>query len=302
MYRQKERKGMAHKDSIWSVAWSAETDLLVTGSVDEHVKIWDSHDLTNPKQTLTSHNLAVVGVAVNGSGQRAVSSSMDGFLRVFDIVNAERVCQIDSGPAGCWTVAYHPKEELIASGTKQGGLKIYDSDSGDVKGSKDKFKQGKFSVSVAFSPSGDKLAVGDMSGAVTIVDTNTCDVIKTLEGTHVMPARALCFTADGKQLLVGSDDKHISMWDTGNGEQIASFSSHLSWVLGLAANPVQHGQFASCSADNKVKIWDLKMRECVHSFEGHSDQVWSVAYNAEGNRLASVSEDASMILYDITDK
>jgi len=302
MYRQKTKKSNAHQDSIWSVAWSAETDLLVTGSADEHVKIWDSQDLTNPKQVLTSHHLAVTGVAVNGSGQRAVSSSMDGFLRVFDIVNGERVHQIDSGAAGCWTVAYHPKEELFATGTKQGGLVIYDGESGDAKASIEQTKGGKFSISVAFSPSGDKIAVGDMSGAVTIVDTQSGKVIKDLDSGHVMPTRALCFTADGKQLLVGSDDKHISMWDTTSGEQVASFSSHLSWVLGLAANPVNHGQFTSCSSDNKVKIWDLKQRECVHSFEGHSDQVWAVAYNQEGNRLASVSEDASMILYDITDK
>lgn len=30
----------AHADSVWSVAWSAGNDLLLTGSVDENVKSW----------------------------------------------------------------------------------------------------------------------------------------------------------------------------------------------------------------------------------------------------------------------
>lgn len=305
MYRQKSQRAGAHEDSIWSVAWSAETDLIVTGSVDEQVKIWDSQDLSNPKHALTSHDLAVVGVAVNGSGQRAVSSSMDGFLRVFDIVNGERMHQIDSGPAGCWTVAHHPTLEVFASGTKQGGVVIYDSDKGEARQALDQVKGGRFAISIAFSPLGDVLAVGDSNGVVTLVDAATGLAIKSLEGAHLKPTRALCFTPDGKQLLVGSDDKHVSLWDVshGNGEQVACFSAHSSWVLGLAANSTaQQGQFTSCSSDNKVKIWDLRQRECLHCFEGHADQVWGVAYNGVGNRLASVSEDGSLILYDITDK
>ena len=30
----------AHDDSVWSVAWTAGNDLLLTGSVDECVKSW----------------------------------------------------------------------------------------------------------------------------------------------------------------------------------------------------------------------------------------------------------------------
>lgn len=304
MYRQKTNRGNAHEDSIWSVAWARQTDLLVTGSVDETVKIWDSENLSAPKHVLTSHDLAVVGVAVAGSGQRVVSSAMDGYLRVFDIVNGERVHQIDAGPAGCWGVAYHPTEELFASSTKQGGVAFYDSDEGELKSAIDQVKGGKFGISIAWSPDGRFVAVGDSTGLVTLIDPTTGVVLNSLEGAHVKPTRALCFTEDSKQLLVGSDDKNVSLWDvsSGKGEQIASFVTHSAWVLGLACNPGTPGQFSSCSSDNKVKIWDLRQRECLHCFEGHTDQVWALAYNGEGNRLASVGEDGAMMLYDITDK
>ena len=56
--------------------------------------------------------------------------------------------------------------------------------------------------------------------------------------------------------------------------------------------------FASASSDGTVKFWDLKRREDVHTSDAHTDQVWGVAYNETGTRLASVSEDRSVITHD----
>jgi WD repeat-containing protein 61 len=30
----------AHEDSVWTVGWAPGSDILVTGSVDESVKLW----------------------------------------------------------------------------------------------------------------------------------------------------------------------------------------------------------------------------------------------------------------------
>ena len=81
------------------------------------------------------------------------------------------------------------------------------------------------------------------------------------------------------------------------GSLIASLGGHSSWVLGLAYSPTQE-MFTSCGADAKVKFWDLKKREDIHSSDAHTDQVWAVAYNETGKRLASVSEDKSIIVHD----
>ena len=39
------------------------------------------------------------------------------------------------------------------------------------------------------------------------------------------------------------------------------------------------------------------MRTCEHTFTEHTDQVWGVAYSEDGSKLATVSDDKTMIVY-----
>eukprot|EP00955_Chlamydomonas_euryale_P058197 357000-Chlamydomonas_euryale.AAC.2 len=53
----------------------------------------------------------------------------------------------------------------------------------------------------------------------------------------------------------------------------------------------------SGGSDSKVKLWDVGARACVQTLSDHTDQVWSVAFSSDGNRLASASDDKHVITY-----
>ena len=105
-------------------------------------------------------------------------------------------------------------------------------DSGTKAGTLD--PHGKFSMSVAYSPSGHLLATGDADGAVTVFDVNTTKPVCKLEG-HNMPVRALAFSPDSSSLLTGSDDKHIHLHDI-KSSSLGKPGGHSSWVLGALAD------------------------------------------------------------------
>ena len=67
MYKPAKRVEAAHEDSVWTVCWTAKSNVLLTGSVDETVKMWQGVDLL-PRATLGQHHLGVVSVAAEPTG------------------------------------------------------------------------------------------------------------------------------------------------------------------------------------------------------------------------------------------
>jgi len=306
MYRSSAKRVKAHEDSIWAVDWAKGTNYIVTGSVDESCKVWNPEELgsgsCDPLHSFSSNELAVVSVATSGDGKRAVTSSMDGFLRVYDIESGKQELKFDAEAEGTWTVAHHPQKAIFASGTKTGNVVVYNAENGQVVKELEN-KDGKFTMSVAFSPDGRYLACGDVTGLVQVYNTETGQPMTIKHSPsakrHVKAVRCVSFTNDSKLLLTGSDDSYVSVQDVQGGQAIASISAHRSWVLGIDASPSVTEQFATSGADKKVKIWDMKMKECLHSFDAHDGQAWGVKYNEEGNGLVSVGEDAAICTYSI---
>jgi WD repeat-containing protein 61 len=68
-------------------------------------------------------------------------------------------------------------------------------------------------------------------------------------------------------------------------------------AIGVAA-AASGGALVSCSSDSTVKVWDLGQRSCVQTMTDQSDAVWGVCFNPDATRVASVSDDKSVTLYD----
>ena len=82
----------AHDDGIWCSTWVPDSSSLVTGSIDESVRVWtvveENQESIEAAHTYTGHTLGVVSVAVDVSGTYAASSALDSFIRVWNM----RVC------------------------------------------------------------------------------------------------------------------------------------------------------------------------------------------------------------------
>jgi len=189
--RCSKKKENAHDDAIWSVAWS-KSNLILTASVDESAKVWDPEKLDNPVVLGSgTHDLAVLSVVSNSEGTVGATSSMDGMIRTFDLKTGKMLKSINAGQMETWTIAYHPKSDILISGTHTGKINVWDMKSGEKQSTMD--SEGKFTMSVTYSPDGSRVACGSFDGNVQVFDVESGKAILKLTGHH-KAVRSLTFS------------------------------------------------------------------------------------------------------------
>ncbi|KAF8059673.1 VIP3 [Scenedesmus sp. PABB004] len=304
----------AHEEGVWAVAWLPGAHSLLTGSVDESVKLWSAaDDKLACGHTYTGQALGVISLDV--SGGHAVSSSIDSTIRVFGVDGDKSVKHIiERQPTESWGAAFGTVTEsstqlAVAGGSKgqaltyrgseeEPGLELaLDLPAPEGAGGA---KKERFVLCVAFSPDKRLLAAGAMDGTVAVWDLGSGGQLLHMAGLkgHHKPVRKLAFTPDSKLLLTACDDMHTNLYDVHQGALVDSFSGHESWVLDVAVHP-EGGVFATASSDAKVQLWELSSRSLVQTIGEHSDQVWGVAFSSDGTRLASVGDDKQLVLYSV---
>ncbi|VFQ62806.1 unnamed protein product [Cuscuta campestris] len=310
----------AHDDSIWTAAWVGPNDgarpLLLTGGLDETVRLWDPERYTSVR-TNTGHCLGVVSVATHPTRRIAASASIDSFIRVFDVDSNLTIATLEAPPSEVWQLSFNPEgSALAAAGGGSLSIKLWDTAQWQhiidlsiprpetSKSSSEKSGTKKFVLSVAWSPDGRLIACGSMDGTISVFDVPRGKFLHFLEG-HCMPVRSLAFSPslhDSRLLFSASDDGHVHMYDAQGKALIMPLSGHSSWVLSVDVSP-DGGAIATGSSDKSVRLWDLKMRAATQILTTHTDQVWAVAFGPSEKTdrgscmLTSVSDDKSIALY-----
>ena len=115
------RKSDAHEEGVWSSAWVPGRNLLLTGSVDESVKVWeDASDQIKMVHTYQGHVLGVVSVVVSSSGEFAASSSLDSMIRVWSLADHSTKALIETAPTETWAISFGPQTDALYLATAAG--------------------------------------------------------------------------------------------------------------------------------------------------------------------------------------
>jgi len=115
----------AHAEGIWCAAWISGSSQLLTGSVDEYVKLWETTaEPPTAQHTFSGYSLGAVALSVDASGQYAACNALDGTIRVWDPAAAESKFNIETLPTESWGVALGPVSAdamrvAVAGGSKE---------------------------------------------------------------------------------------------------------------------------------------------------------------------------------------
>jgi len=108
---------------------------------------------------------------------------------------------------------------------------------------------------------------------------------------------AVAFSPDGTQLLSGSIDHTLKLWDTRSGQLLRTYTGHSLGVGAVAFSP-DGTQLLSGSIDHTLKLWDVQSGQPLRPFMGHSHRVTTVAFSPDGQYLLSGSWDKTLKLWN----
>lgn len=182
------------------------------------------------------------------------------------------------------SVAIHPVYSLVASGSEDSTIKLWDSETSQYERTL-KGHTGQVTC-VAFDSSGGLLAScsADMSAKLWDVTTFVCT--KTLRG-HDHTLSSVCFMPSGEQLLTCSRDQTIKFWDVSSGYCTRTCSGHSDWIRCLS---ISHDGdlLASGSNDQTIIIWKTSSGQVLQTLRGHEHVVESVCFGRRAPGAAAV--------------
>lgn len=153
--------------------------------------------------------------------------------------------------------------------------------------------------SLAFSPDGKLLAVGDFARVHvwSAGDWKRTRVLEPLEDRVL----ALAFSPDGARLAAGAgaptERGEVKLWNAGTGSLEWAVTPHSDCVFGLGWTPA--GLLLTASADRSTLALDGGTGKILHRLEAHTHHVLGVAVSADGKRAVTCGADRKLKLWDL---
>lgn len=175
------RRFEGHTDFIEGVAFSADGSLLLTGSPDKTVRLWDA--ATSEELMTLNAGEEINSVAVSPSGHIAAAGLGSGRIVIWDLADGSQL----------WRIAGHDKP----SG-RDNQQRV---------------------MSLEFSPDGKRLLSGGDDGSVRTWDVENGGQLQRFEGTG-SPVQTVTWSFDGSKILAAEYAGVFSLWDMKSGKRI----------------------------------------------------------------------------------
>lgn len=283
-----------HTATVTRLEFSADGQTLVSGANDNSCRIW--RPTTNRLQKAHPRNATAVKFAPDGS--YIVTAADDGKVLRWNSASlkAEQTYSGSNGPIRC--VAISPDGQFVASGCEDRQLRVWKSSDAQAV-----IVQPTPAgiVSLKWSPTGSKLAVGGSDNTVRTFQCSSPDGQLKAAGIqeglgHTAPVTGCAFTADERLLFTVSADRTWKRWTSARAAPIVKLSGHSAQVYSLDYSP-DGKLLASAAGDKTVRIWNTETGKPVAVCNGHQGQVFSVSFSPNGQTVASASADKTVRIW-----
>eukprot|EP00397_Hematodinium_sp_SG-2012_P032922 GEMP01035106.1.p1 GENE.GEMP01035106.1~~GEMP01035106.1.p1 ORF type:complete len:442 (+),score=151.13 GEMP01035106.1:220-1545(+) len=295
-----------HTDSIVSVAYSHNSELLATASYDATVKVWNA-DTGALISTCEGPTQEVEWCRWHPKGNVLLAGSTDMTVWMWWAPTG-KVMQVFGGHGGIVSSgAFTASGKIVVTGADDGGVIIWNPKEGTPSHNLTTMHRAAV-VSICPYPDESKNVVitGAADGSCKVLHVETGKQLQTLGG-HEQSVEAIGFSRPDALLpLLATADLNgrLAIWDAVTYESRTTVKkAHSDGIVDLewATSDVEASHLlVTCSSDATSKLWDGRSGTLLRTFTGHQHlPVLAVDVCVIGSDLlvASASDDETCKIY-----
>jgi len=290
---------------VYGVGWSPDDKLI---AVSSSIGFWlyaADHLDQEPHLIPDTHLTWGPRVEFSPDSRLLTAGGNDGVIRVWRIADSTLTMTLDAsspqfGPVteppmkGISAVAFSHDSTLLASGSENGAVLVWDVVTGKLK---QVFNGHQNAVdSLAFSPDDRTLASASYDSTTKLWDVATGSPLFTLKVSGSSVGYSVAFSPDGH--LVATSSGSIQLWDPQTGQPLTTLSGQNNLVQTILFSG--DGSILAAGTDNgPVVLWDVKTKRQRAVLNGQNLYVFQMAFNADSTALVAASSDDTIHLWDV---
>lgn len=282
-----------HTDIVTCLALSPKEDIVVSGSKDHSLGIWNIED-GSCVSMLKGHRGPVTFVDISPNGRFVISASQDKTLRLWEMETGRCIHCMEGHDLSIEQVLFTPDGRRVISGSRDNTIKIWERKNGHRLYSLNNHTD--LISGLKITPDGQYIISCSHDRTIRTWELESGQCLQNLE-KHTEHVKCLACHPTKPYLLSGGWDGRLCLWDIQKGDCIREYEGHESWINSIAITP-DGTKAISCSLDKKLRIWDLETAQCLQVLKGHTQDVNCFALMDQGHFIVSGSWDKTLRVWD----
>ncbi len=291
-----------HTESITCMVLNNDEDILISGSIDCSLKLWD---VLENEGEIRHIKLKAIPLALSRHDNVLTIGLDDGSILLWNISTNE------------WlnTIHHSTIEPTSVFNPNNPPFHIWDSKNKKMITANELINQSSFShhqrktLVLTHDRTGMCIAVAGGGAAYYDSKNNYINIYQVTSGKyiasllgHTGAVRSIAFSHDNTRIVSGGCDRTIKVWSNSNYDLLFTVPlSSSEWILSVSFSPddskIISGAGNRCANDDPIKIYDSSNGEIVQTLLGHWYGVTQVTYCPNQDQIISCDCKGSIYLW-----